>query len=50
MYRVEIECSLGELVVYIKAESTYHAIELALYKEGMNKFQSDRSKYKAEKV
>lgn len=47
---MEIECSLGELIVYIKAESTYHAIELALYREGMNVFQSDRSKYSAEKV
>jgi hypothetical protein len=50
MYRVVIDSEMGEFVVYIMAQSTYHAIELALYKEGMNVFQSDRSKYSAEKV
>lgn len=50
MYRVVIDAKEGEFVVYVMAQSTYHAIELTMYREGMNVFQSDRSKYSAEKV
>ena len=41
-----VDVNDGRIIRKMYAHSVYHAIDLLYYREGMNKIQEDRAKYK----
>lgn len=55
MYHVITKVTEGEhkgrtIIVQVVAETSWQAIDLAYYQKGLEKYQSDRSKYKAKRI
>ncbi len=45
-YKIVVDINDGRIIREMYAHSVYHAIDLLYYREGMNKLQEDRTKYK----
>ncbi len=45
-YKIVVDVNGRYIVKNLYAASVYHAIDLLYYREGMNKIQEDRTKYK----
>lgn len=45
-YKIVVDVNGRRIVSELYAASVYHAIDLLYYRDGMNKLQEDRTKYK----
>jgi hypothetical protein len=45
-YKIVVDVNDGRIIREMYAHSVYHAIDLLYHRDGMNKIQEDRTKYK----